>query len=652
MTDKNRKNGLERVAYLRVHGVLPQRYHMRYRSGQEQMISCHKEGSRKKCFLMGLCTLAVVVLAVCGGVAWQNSAWNQNLHEFRRIIAYEDLYQYFKYYEEIREEKLLSGNGGYGCFDVSSSDIAIGAAVNIQQSDATAYLGTNLREKEIGEGDYSVTDGKYLYTAYRHVREKRSYVNVTIYQMEGEKMILTQRWSNKYGRNCNISTPLIYVYDDVMALVYTIRYDWEEYMMNEPWNRSWKVYTHIEFYDISDRSHIQFLSRQIQNGVVTKCREADGCLYVSSFNDDIILDGIENMERYVPGINGRKIALQDIYMQRERMGNEYNMISSWDLSSGGTQVDVKALVGKCDNIYMTAKNIYLCNSYREYSTENIPSDHTQIIRLSCEKGKLHLTASTTLPGIQSSSFSIQEAGNELWVTLGVEKYGSEYSDDFWSEVRVYAFDKNLKELDHLEGLAKNENIDAVRYIGQTGYFVSYETVDLLVRVDFSDSHHLKVLDELEMPGFSSYLHPVQDGLLLGAGRSDDGFLKLDLYDVSDPGELIRLQKIQLKERSRDCSLLEDYKWGLVDEENQLFGFSAWEWDEENLTQKGKYYLYHYDRKDGLQLVKKIKLKEENTLSSWKGFRVGEYLYLVEYDAERDNIMMASLSGEISMYHSH
>lgn len=99
---------------------------------------------------------------------------------------------------------------------------------------------------------------------------------------------------------------------------------------------------------------------------------------------------------------------------------------------------------------------------------------------------------------------------------------------------------NMAELGHLDGIAPGESLRSVRFIGTMGYVVTFEQVDPLFAIDLSDPSNPVVLGELKIPGFSEYLHPVGDGLLLGIGRDVDPMsavdqgLKVSLFDVTDP----------------------------------------------------------------------------------------------------------------------
>ena len=79
----------------------------------------------------------------------------------------------------------------------------------------------------------------------------------------------------------------------------------------------------------------------------------------------------------------------------------------------------------------------------------------------------------------------------------------------------------------------NEALYGVRFLGDVAYAVTFEQIDPLYAIDLSDPADPFIAGELEVTGFSDFLHPVTDGLLLGLGRSVEGGIKLELFDVSD-----------------------------------------------------------------------------------------------------------------------
>ena len=79
----------------------------------------------------------------------------------------------------------------------------------------------------------------------------------------------------------------------------------------------------------------------------------------------------------------------------------------------------------------------------------------------------------------------------------------------------------------------NEVLFGVRFLGDTAYAVTFEQIDPLYALDLSDPADPFIAGELQVTGFSEFLHPVNDDLLLGLGRSAEGAIKLELFDVSN-----------------------------------------------------------------------------------------------------------------------
>jgi len=78
-----------------------------------------------------------------------------------------------------------------------------------------------------------------------------------------------------------------------------------------------------------------------------------------------------------------------------------------------------------------------------------------------------------------------------------------------------------------------------RFILDKGYLVTFRSIDPLWTIDLQNSHAPRVIGELEVPGVSTYIHPLEDGHLLtiGYGGEEGGFLdwlpQVSLFDVTD-----------------------------------------------------------------------------------------------------------------------
>ncbi len=101
--------------------------------------------------------------------------------------------------------------------------------------------------------------------------------------------------------------------------------------------------------------------------------------------------------------------------------------------------------------------------------------------------------------------------------------------------------EKLTRVGRVGGLGRTEQIYAVRFMGDVGYVVTFRQTDPLYTLDLSDPTEPRVVGELKIPGYSAYLHPVGEGLLLGVGQDADASgqtqgLQASLFDVSDPAE--------------------------------------------------------------------------------------------------------------------
>lgn len=696
MKEENRKNGIENIASHRIHGILPEKYHMKYRSGQEVLIEdkslqeieqlirqagetmdvpegllpenmgrklafIQQKKKKRRIILICLTGLFILLLIVAAVTAWNNRHLNQKYMDLNHIVSYDELYEHYVGLIEKRDPYACSVNT-YNLSAVMSGASSVAYQTNDKEINHTS---TNVREKGIGEGDFTVTDGKYIYTiscAFTSTDEETGldrYKNrITIQKAEGKRVCQTALIEDDYESAVVQGwEAALYVQGDILVVMY----------QEADFNSSYGIKCTIKFYDISDRTSPKLLKSTAQRGKYLESRVSDGYFYLISRVESIPVAAMkrEREEIYVPMVNGKKLPADDIYLQKDAQGNAFLMATSWNLSRPGECTDAKALVGYYNDVYMTDSNLYLSNMICPNEKIKQKTDLTRITKISYEKGQLTGQAMTSFPGKVGSSFAIQEQGDHLWVTSEVNHYKYwDYEkndadakmedsipwdkiDDYntgryidCTDVGVYTFDSRLRQMDSITGLVKNESVYSVRYIGQIGYFVSYEKIeetDPLVSIDFSDEYHLKVLDELVMPGFSRYLHPVKENLLLGIGYDAGDNVKLAMYDVSDPENIIEKDQKSL-EGIRESSAFQEYKRVFIDEKNQLIGFDGL--DPQN---NSYYFVYHYNRQNGLKLVKKIDLSGSPEGSrEWQGFRIEKNLYLVEKQSEKGQIRVVDL----------
>lgn len=219
-----------------------------------------------------------------------------------------------------------------------------------------------------------------------------------------------------------------------------------------------------------------------------------------------------------------------------------------DLSHGLMNVDRDAVLADADTIYASPRSLYVAtHAYsRTLNQANVPAgESTDIYRFDTSRRAIsRYTGAGTVDGLVLNQFSLSEEDGVLRVATTTQPSwlpGGTASRPSQSSVTTLDAGKPgpLAELGRVDGLGTDERIYAVRFIGKTGYVVTFRQVDPLYTIDLSNPARPKVAGELKLLGYSAYLHPVGDGLLLGVGRDADAGGRttgagVSLFDVSDP----------------------------------------------------------------------------------------------------------------------
>ena len=93
----------------------------------------------------------------------------------------------------------------------------------------------------------------------------------------------------------------------------------------------------------------------------------------------------------------------------------------------------------------------------------------------------------------------------------------------------------------------DEDLYGVRFLGNQLYLVTYETIDPLYVLDLSDHYNPVIAGELEVKGFSDFIHPVNENLLLGLGGDENGLVKLELFNIENINDPFSLDSVLLGE---------------------------------------------------------------------------------------------------------
>jgi hypothetical protein len=315
--------------------------------------------------------------------------------------------------------------------------------------------------------------------------------------------------------------------------------------------------------------------------VVTSPPQDLGFLYPSSqgtedkaeaANRQVILDS--TAEDWIPGYtvtnadgtaeSGQLVDCNAIHAPADFGG--FDMLSIVTLDLGGSldaPTGASSVMASGDTVYASADRMYITTNIwepiinqrtNEWLDENY---QTAVHRFSIAgDGPASYEASGSVDGHLLNQFSMNDRDGVFYVATTT---GAPWSGES-SESQIVAMEVDgdqLVEIGKVGGLGKGERIFSVRYVDDTAYVVTFRQIDPFYVLDLSDPRNMSVQGELKIPGFSSYLHPISDTLVLGVGQdaTDGGRTtgtKVSLFDVSDPANPLEVDVWTLPKGSSDA----------------------------------------------------------------------------------------------------
>lgn len=536
---------------------------------------------------------------------------------------YDEIYTYLQSYQDELDSSSVTGSTDSGIVmysnetassartdsSSSSSDSATASARAVD----TSFSDTNVRTEGVGEADIVKTDGNYLYTLKANSKE------ISIVDIQSDQMKVVSGIS----LNENFQASEFYLSDQKLFVLGNMQNTQVDSDSKTLYRGSC---TRIQTYDLTDINNPKSIGTVDQSGYYLTSRFKDGYLYV--FSDYYIYNAITKKDypSYVPLVGDNLLKQSDIYLPTNHAADQYLVVSSVSADDPEKAADQKAIMSENGEVYVSENNIYIY----EYTNSSILADNlaaknqTILRKLSYNKGKLSGSAQGKVKGYLNDSFSIDEYDNTLrLVTTITHNAGSSSQSN-----AVYVLDADLKTIGKIEDLAKDEQVYSARFLGDTGYFVTYEQTDPLFSVDFSDPENPKILGKLKIPGFSEYLHFYSDNLLLGIGMDTDengvtNGVKVSMFDISDPSDVKEVSKYTL-DQYYHSDVFSDYRAALVDPEKNLIGFPL-------SGSADQYVILSYDKDQGFQ----VQMQEEVNGNSYLGTRgvyANEKFYVINGNA--------------------
>lgn len=548
------------------------------------------------------------------GQAGENSETSHAAGRKYAAASYEEIYQVIqkgmeqqKYDVEENYDGWAGGNtASFETTAAASEDMVSGSndmGSTPTETNKDDFSDTNVQTEGVDEGDVVKTDGTYLYIT----SQGRSAIQIV--KADGVSMELVGQM--KDGSD-NISE--FYIYENKLSII------------KEKYDRETDKYkTWLETYDVTNPSSPKLTGSIVQDGFYKSSRRVDEHIYLFTSFQVNTEASKEETEQYIPGINGKQIPYECIYIPEQPEIHHYLVASSIDLEEPGKVKDLKALMADGDNFYVSRENIYSASKQYDYRANQY--DYTELFKFSYHDGFISYQAHGLIDGYLNNQFSMDEYQGNLRLVTTLSRQNGKSTNS------LLILDSDLNKLGSIKNLAPDEQIYSARFLGDTGYFVTFRNMDPLFSVDLSDPSNPRVLGELKITGFSEYLHFFTDNLLLGIGKEinpdTQNFegLKLSMFDISNPSDVKEVNKI-VEQSYQSTPAFTEYKSVLISSSKNLTGFSVERYDYNTRQWSLAYVVYSYDKEQGFEKVMECELDNNEDYWMIRGIYIGDYLYIV------------------------
>jgi hypothetical protein len=236
---------------------------------------------------------------------------------------------------------------------------------------------------------------------------------------------------------------------------------------------------------------------------------------------------------------GPVVSYDNLYRPTDPDGFGVVTIVSLDVHADAefTSVGVVAAPGL---IYSSLNAMYLTDT--QYTFDGATRETTDIYKFAYVERGATPTAAGTVPGRVLNQYSMSEFESRLRVATTVGPTWGFFGPLTQSANNVYVMSQNgdsLQTMGSIENIAPGETIQACRFVGAKGFLVTFEQIDPLFTIDLSDPTNPTLIGELKIPGFSTFLVPIDENHMLAVGQyiPEGGFfgwgVELSVFDVSD-----------------------------------------------------------------------------------------------------------------------
>lgn len=203
-------------------------------------------------------------------------------------------------------------------------------------------------------------------------------------------------------------------------------------------------------------------------------------------------------------------------------------VSVVTLDLSANSINRTSILAEPGEIYASASNLYVATRHWWWWPAPGQKDTTYLHKFDISQpGNAVYVASGTVDGHIVDQFSMDEAASghfRIVTTIQTRVADVTNPNNWWGTMvttnRLSVLGENsgyLEVVGQSPDLAEGERVMSSRMIGDRGFVVTFRQVDPLFTFDLSDPTNPRKVAELKIPGFSTYLHPMDANHLLTIG---------------------------------------------------------------------------------------------------------------------------------------
>jgi len=221
------------------------------------------------------------------------------------------------------------------------------------------------------------------------------------------------------------------------------------------------------------------------------------------------------------------------------------------VDSDGTDAASLTVANDSWNVYASEKHIYLSQTSGSWWFRRDQRQQTAIYKIEVGAGRPVYRAFGAVDGWADSSFQLSE--HDGFLRIATHRREREPMATTWLEDNHLSVlgDNGAGRLDvvgKVNGFAAGERIFSTRFLGTRGFVVTFRQIDPLFTFDLSVPQDPRLVGQVEIPGVSTYVHPLDAAHLLTIGYDGDqnrlnGQFQLQIFDVQNLAEPRLLHKL-------------------------------------------------------------------------------------------------------------